>query len=185
MSASPMSVRRRSTFDWSMAVIAALVAAAAAKVYWQDGRARFLAVLFDDFGLYVDFLPKVAAGCLIGAFVTLLLPREVVARWVGDESGFIGILVATLFGALMPGGPFTIYPVAGALIAVGADAGAAIAFVTSWTLLGYNRALIWEMPFFGFDFVFWRALVAMPFPILAGVLARAVARAFVAGAAGE
>ena len=28
-------------------------------------------------------LPKVLAGCLIAAFVTILLPREKVNRWVG------------------------------------------------------------------------------------------------------
>ena len=76
-------------------------------------------------------LPKVLAGCLIGAFVTLLLPRETIARWVGAESGIAGILVATVAGAILPGGPFTIYPVAGAFLAAGADAGAACAFVIS------------------------------------------------------
>ncbi|MBI4273312.1 MAG: permease [Rhizobiales bacterium] len=172
-----MSARRRSAFDWSTAVIAALVLAAAAKVWLQGGSARMLEVLSADLGLFADILPKVFAGCLIGAFVTQLLPREMVARWVGAESGFAGILVATMAGAILPGGPFTIYPVAGAFLAIGADAGAAIAFITSWTLLGYNRALVWEMPFFGYDFVFWRVLVALPFPVLAGVLARLAVRA--------
>ena len=69
-------------------------------------------------------LPKVLAGCLIGAFVTLLLPREMVARWVGHESGFAGLLIAAFFGFLLPGGPITIYPVAGAFLVMGADAGA-------------------------------------------------------------
>ncbi len=82
-------------------------------------------------------LPKVLAGCLIGAFVTLLLPRETVSHWVGAESALRGILIATVAGAILPGGPFTIYPVAGAFLAAGADAGAACAFVISWTLLGW------------------------------------------------
>ena len=47
-------------------------------------------------------LPKVLAGCLIGAFVTLLLPRELVARWVGHESGFAGLLIAALYLAQRP-----------------------------------------------------------------------------------
>ena len=122
-------------------------------VYFRDGQARFLAILTDDLGLFGMMLPKVLAGCLIGAFVTLLLPRETIARWVGSESGIAGILVATVAGAILPGGPFTIYPVAGALLAAGADAGAACAFVISWTLIGYTRAIVWELPFFGLDFV--------------------------------
>ncbi len=150
---------------------------AAVTVYLRDGPARFLAILADDFGLFVDMLPKVLAGCLIGVFVTLLLPREAVARWVGAESGFSGMLIATVAGAILPGGPFTIYPVAGAFVAMGADVGAIVAFITSWSLLGYARALVWELPFFGFDFVGWRVLAALPLPIVAGLVARAVVRA--------
>jgi hypothetical protein len=33
---------------------------------------------------------------------------------------------------------------------------------------------VWELPFFGVDFVLWRMLVAIPLPILAGLLARGV-----------
>ena len=86
-------------------------------------------------------LPKVLAGCLIGAFVTMILPRELVARWVGHESGFTGLAVAAFFGFLLPGGPITIYPVAGAFLTMGADAGAVVAFITAWTLMRlYPRA---------------------------------------------
>src|SRR5882724_4304623 len=168
-----MSVRPiRRAFDWSAAVIAILAVSSAVTVYLRDGSARFLAILTDDLGLFGVMLPKVLAGCMIGAFVTLLLPRETVARWVGSDSGFLGLLLATVGGALLPGGPFTIYPVAGAFLAVGADAGAACAFVISWTLLGYTRAIVWELPFFGADFVMWRVIFSIPLPILAGLAAR-------------
>ena len=152
-----MSVRRRA-FDWSAAVITVLAVTSAALVYLRDGQARFFKILTDDLGLFGIMLPKVLAGCLIGAFVTMLLPRETMARWVGAESGLGGILLAT---------------VAGALLAAGADAGAACAFVISWTLLGYARALVWELPFFGLDFVTWRIIFSIPLPILAGLAARA------------
>jgi uncharacterized membrane protein YraQ (UPF0718 family) len=166
--------RPRRAFDWSAAVIAALAFTAAATVFVRDGRERFFAILMDDLGLFGVMLPNVLAGCFIGAFVTLLLPREKVARWVGAESGIAGILIATIAGAIMPGGPFTIYPVAGAFLAAGADAGAACAFVIAWTLIGYTRAIVWELPFFGLDFVAWRILFSLPLPILAGVMARAL-----------
>lgn len=168
--------RSRSPFDWSAAVIAALAVSAGGYVYYRDGGARFLAILGEDFWLFGETVPRVLAGCLMGAFVTMLLPREAVARWVGAESGIIGILIATVTGAVLPGGPFTIYPVAGALLAAGADVGAACAFVISWTLLGYARAVVWELPFFGIDFISWRILYSIPLPILAGLLARAVWR---------
>ena len=168
-----MAQRRRvSSFEWSTAVIGGISIFCGTVVYLRDGAARATAILTSDLGLFGSMLPKMAAGCLVSAFVTRLLPREVVARLVGTESGMLGLLIATLMGAALPGGPLTIYPVAGAFLVLGADAGTAIAFITAWNLLGYNRALIWEMPFFGSDFVFWRILVAVPLPFLAGALAR-------------
>jgi uncharacterized membrane protein YraQ (UPF0718 family) len=168
-----MSARKpRRAFDWSAAVIAALALGSAAFVFWRDGQARFLAILLDDLSLFGTMLPKVLAGCLIGAFVTLLLPRETIVKWVGADSGIGGILVATIAGAILPGGPFTIYPVAGAFLLAGADVGAACAFVISWTLIGYTRAIVWELPFFGLDFVTWRVIFSLPLPILSGLAAR-------------
>jgi uncharacterized membrane protein YraQ (UPF0718 family) len=169
--------RRRRAFDWSTAAVAAIALAAAAAVYWRDGRDHFFEILGSDLTLFAEMLPKVLAGCLIGTFVTLLLPRELVARWVGHESGFTGLLIAAFFGFFLPGGPITIYPVAGAFLVMGADAGAVVSFIVSWTLIGYTRALVWELPFFGSDFVLWRIVEALPLPIVAGLLARLVVRA--------
>jgi uncharacterized membrane protein YraQ (UPF0718 family) len=172
--------RRIRSFEWSTAVIAALAVTAAAIVYLRDGLDKFLAILTSDLDLFTGMLPKMAAGCLIAAFVTRLLPREVVARVVGGESGLLGLFIAMMMGAVLPGGPLTIYPVAGAFLLLGADVGTAIAFITAWNLLGYNRALIWELPFFGPEFVGWRIMIALPLPIIAGLLARMAARVITA-----
>jgi uncharacterized membrane protein YraQ (UPF0718 family) len=177
--------RRVSSFEWSTAVIGLASLAAGTIVYIRDGTARVIAILTNDLGLFASILPKMMAGCLVSAFVTRLLPREVVARLVGSESGLLGLFIATLMGAALPGGPITIFPVAGAFLALGADAGTAIAFITAWNLLGYNRALIWEMPFFGVDFVLWRILVAVPLPFIAGALARTALRLLAARQGGE
>jgi uncharacterized membrane protein YraQ (UPF0718 family) len=168
--------RRVRTFEWSTAIIGSISLAAAIAVYFRDGTDKVVAVLAKDMELLGGMLPKMAAGCLIAAFVTRLLPREVVARVVGSESGIIGLLIAMTMGAVLPGGPLTIYPLAGAFLVLGADVGTAIAFITAWNLLGYNRALIWELPFFGPEFVGWRVLMALPLPIVAGLMARTAAR---------
>ncbi len=172
-----MAERRRiRSFEWSTAIIAAVSLIAVAIVYWRDGVDKVIGILAHDLELFGGMLPKMAAGCLISAFVTRLLPREVVARLVGSESGFQGLLIATAVGAVLPGGPLTIFPVAAAFLVLGAEVGTAIAFITAWNLLGYNRALIWELPFFGAEFVGWRILLALPLPILAGLLARGAVR---------
>jgi uncharacterized membrane protein YraQ (UPF0718 family) len=172
--------RRVRTFEWSTAIIAAISITAGTIVLIRDGFDRFITILSSDLWLFTEMLPKMAAGCLIAAFVTRLLPREVVARVVGAESGLLGILIAMAMGAVLPGGPLTIYPVAGAFLVLGADVGTAVAFITAWNVLGYNRALIWELPFFGAQFVGWRIVIALPLPLIAGILARIAARAVAA-----
>ena len=113
-------------------------------------QARFLEILISDTRLFVDMLPKVLAG-----LPDRRLRRRADAARDGDALGrrrvraSLGILIATLAGTICPGGPITIFPIAAAFVAIGADTGAAIAFVTSWTLLGYARVLVWELPFFG------------------------------------
>jgi len=161
----------------STAVIGCLVIAAAVTVLIRQGAGKFTEVISHDFLMFLELLPKILAGCLIGAFVTMLLPREVVARWVGGESGVIGIIIAMLVGICLPGGPFAIYPVTAALVGLGADVGAITAFITAWSLLGFNRALVWELPFMGGDFVFWRVIISIPLPILVGLFARMLANA--------
>ena len=83
-------------------------------------------------------------------------------------------MIGAAFGAILPGGPFTAYPVASALLAVGADFGATIAMVVSWTLIGYGRAIAWELPIMGTEFTLWRIVISLPLPVLAGTLGRFV-----------
>jgi uncharacterized membrane protein YraQ (UPF0718 family) len=168
--------RKRHAFDWPTGILIAIVVAAAAYVLWRDGPAQFLEVVWSDTGLFARMLPNVLAGCLIAALVTVLLPRDTISRWVGHDSGLRGILISAGAGIIVPGGPFTIYPIAAAFLGMGADAAAAVTLITSWTTIGMSRALVWELPFLGFDFVAWRWLAALPLSVLAGLIVRAVER---------
>ena len=166
--------RKRKPVGWSMIFIGVLVAVSATLVYRRDGLGGVLEILTNDLALFGGILPRVLAGCLLGAFIAEILPHEKISRALGPSSGLKGLLIGTAFGAILPGGPFTAYPVAAALLTVGADFGAAIAMVVSWTLIGYGRAVAWEIPILGTEFTFWRAVISLPIPVLAGALGRFV-----------
>lgn len=184
MESEPRPGRVRKPIGWSTIIIAALVAVSAGLVWRRDGTDGVLDILTHDLSLFSGILPRVLAGCLLGAFISEILPHEKVSRSLGPKSGLMGLLIGTAFGAILPGGPFTAYPVASALLAVGADFGATIAMVVSWTLIGYGRAVAWEIPIMGTDFTLWRILISLPLPVLAGALGRYVyARLYPAPAA--
>ncbi|MHB2165392.1 permease [Alsobacter sp. R-9] len=158
--------------DWSFWVVAGLSIVSAVAVWRRDGPAVFFDVLEEDLILFLEIVPKVVAGTLIGALIRLMIGREMIVRWLGASSGIRGLLIATIAGVLIPAGPFTVFPLAATFLVAGADAGAAIAFITGWLLLGLNRAVIWEMPFFGAAFVGWRMASSFWVPMAAGWLAR-------------
>jgi uncharacterized membrane protein YraQ (UPF0718 family) len=170
----PRRGRKRKPIGWSMIMIGVLVAVSAALVYRRDGIDGVMEILTHDLALFGGILPRVLAGCLLGAFIAEILPHEKVSRSLGPTSGVKGLLIGTAFGAVLPGGPFTVYPVASALLTVGADFGATIAMVVSWTLIGYGRAVAWELPIMGTDFTLWRIAISLPLPVLAGALGRSV-----------
>jgi len=117
----PRPGRIRKPIGWSMIVIAVLVAVSATLVWRRDGIDGVLEILTHDLTLFGGILPRVLAGCLLGAFIAEILPHEKVSRSLGPNSGLKGLLIGTAFGAILPGGPFTAYPVASALLTVGAD----------------------------------------------------------------
>lgn len=164
---------QRKPLDWGFILVATLSIGSMIWVTLRDGITVSQHILAEDFWLFLTILPKVALGCLIGGLIRLMIARETIEKYIGEGSGMKGLAIAALIGTLFPAGPFTIFPLAAVLMVSGADRGAAIAFVSGWLLLGINRAVIWEMPFFGTDFVLFRFLVSLPMPVLLGLAARA------------
>lgn len=123
-----------------------------------------------------DLIPRIVLGLIIAGMVAVLLPRAVVASWLGQASGLRGVVIATGLGAIMPGGPMTAFPLVVALFAAGADIGALVTFLTAWGVVSLQRMLVWEIPFMGADFALVRFMVCLPVPVMAGLLARWLAR---------
>ena len=126
-----------------------------------------------SFETFVNVLLLILAGIALGSVIQVVVPKEVIARTLGKESGLIGILVATGLGGLMPGGPYTVYPVLAALYAAGADLSPIITFIVAWSTISLGR-VPFELAFFNPKIVVTRILVGIPFPIIAGYLTKAV-----------
>ena len=164
--------RPRRHVDPGLLILLFVALGAGALCYVLKGPAVFQAVLQEDLWLLTAIAPKVLAGVLLAGLLTVLLPREKVARWMGARSGVKGLALAGLAGALLPGGPMMTFPLAVALGAAGADIGTATAFISGWALLSVNRTLVWEMSFFDSDFVLLRYGLCLLLPLLLGWLAR-------------
>jgi hypothetical protein len=68
-------------------------------------------------------------------------------------------------------------PIAVVMMRSGAAAGPVVAFLTGWALLALHRFVAWEVPILGWRFALFRYAVCLALPIVAGLIARALARA--------
>lgn len=159
-------------FDRTFWMFVAMTLAAAAGCWWLKGYDALIEAFHDDIELLIYISPRILLAMLVAGLAQVLLPRDKVAHWVGEQSGFRGLLIATLAGALTPGGPIASFPFVVALYMAGADRGALVAYLTSWALLGFQRVMVWEIPLMGMDFAVMRSLANLPLPIIAGYIAR-------------
>lgn len=173
---APHQFGHQKAFDQSFWILFAIALCAAIAVAVQKGPLRALEIAAGYLGFLALLSPKILCGFFVASALPALIPRDVMVRWVGSESGTRGLLVACVAGALIPGGPSMIFPLAAGLRAAGASVAVLISFVTAWSLYGVNRTVIWEMSFLHIDFVLLRVLICLPLPLFAGWFATRVLR---------
>ncbi|CAI8365924.1 MAG: Uncharacterised protein [Halieaceae bacterium] len=139
---------------------------------WLGGWDSVQLALGQAGGLLLMVIPQLGAGLLIGGLIQQLVDRDRVTKFLGAGSGARGLILSAFAGMLTPGGPFTSFPIVHALWVAGADAGALVAYVAAWSLIGLYRLIIWEIPFIGGDVSLLRFFVSLPMPLLAGFVAR-------------
>lgn len=157
------------TAFWVMAA-AALVAGAAC---WHLKGADVVRDSFtSDIDLLLFIAPRFGAGMVIAAFLQKLVKRATVARYISEGAGLKAVGIATIAGGLTPGGPMTSFPMVRALRDIGTGRSALVAYITSWSTMGFQRILNWEIPLMGPDFALLRLVSSLPLPIIAGLTSR-------------
>jgi uncharacterized membrane protein YraQ (UPF0718 family) len=168
---APKFRRLPASIDRSLLIMGALVIAAGVACWVIEGRESFLESLSADLVMMAKIAPKLAAALLVSSFLQLLIPRKLVAKWIGEGSGAKGVAVAATIGALTPGGPMTSFPMVTALHKSGTGRAPLIAYLVSWSNLGFQRLLIWELPLLGPTFLILRYIACLPLPFLAAWIA--------------
>lgn len=158
------------TFDVLIyAVAAALIVAA----YLRDP--SLPAVGFKAGGrLFLDILPRLLGALVLTGMLQVLISPAWIQQWLGRSAGHRGIFVGFVAGILTPGGPLVSFPMVAVFYQSGASLSSLVAYITSWSLFGFQRILAWELPFMGGHFVLVRVLPTLVFPILAGYLVRLI-----------
>lgn len=150
---------------WVLCAVVAVLALRAGRGVAQDG------VRFAGRQLRV-ILPMLVLALPAAGFLAALIPDDLARAWIGPESGARGILLASVAGGLIPGGPFVSFPLVLAFAQSGAGVPQLVALTSGWAVLAFHRLLIWELPVMGPSFTVLRLLVSAALPALSGFAAQ-------------
>lgn len=152
------------------------VVAALGVIAVQRSRVLFRSAIKGGAVDFMRLLPRLAVGVLGAGFIGEVMPQALIAQWLGPNSGLTGTALASLAGALTPGGPMVGFAIGAAALKSGASAPQVIAYSTAWALFALHRALIWEIPTMPARLVWLRMLASLPLPFLAAWMAMLAGR---------
>lgn len=167
------SVLRRSfgRSFWGFLLFAIVSATAC---YLAIGPEAFDQAVDGDIAMVTKTIPRIVAAMLVAGMIWVMLPRDRLTRLIGSESGLRGLVVSAAAGVITPGGPSAAFSLLAVLGGAGADRGALVAYIASWSMLGVQRIIVWDVPMMGAEFSLTRFLVSLPLPIVAGLIARRI-----------
>jgi uncharacterized membrane protein YraQ (UPF0718 family) len=149
---------------WSFVAVLAVAAAVRSRTMLWDG-------VRDGVVDFLRLIPRLVFGVIGAGFLAEVLPQDIIVAWFGPESGITGLTIASVVGAVTPGGPVVGFAIAATALKSGAGAPQVIAFVTAWSLYSVQRLVMWELPVMDGKAVWVRIAVSLPLPFLAAAIA--------------
>ena len=154
---------------WSFVAVLAVAAAVRSRTMLWDG-------VRDGVVDFLRLIPRLVFGVIGAGFLAEVLPQDIIVAWFGPESGITGLTIASVVGAVTPGGPVVGFAIAATALKSGAGAPQVIAFVTAWSLYSVQRLVMWEFPVMDGKAVWVRIGVSLPLPFLAAAIAMLVGK---------
>jgi len=151
-------------------IVMGLLAIILTFIAYNRGGGEHILGLKSTGNMLVQLVPLLIFALIVAGMVQVLLPQEMISKWVGAESGFRGLLIGTAMGGFTPGGPFVTMPIAAGLLRAGAGIGTMVAFLTAWSLIAVAR-LPMELGVMGWKFTLIRLACTFFFPPIAGLIA--------------
>jgi len=165
-----MSKNRRFRQMLIPTIIMGVIAIALLIIAYQRGGGEHISGLKIAGNLLLQIAPLLIFAFIIAGMIQVLIPAEMISKWIGAESGLRGILIGTAVGGLMPGGPYVSLPIAAGLLRTGASIGTMVAFLTGWSLWAVSRMPL-EIGIMGWKFTLIRLACTFFFPPIAGLIA--------------
>ncbi len=132
---------------------------------YVKNREKTLKALLKAWKAFENILPQFLVVILLVSLLLSLLDHQMILRIIGSESGWLGVLLAAIVGAvtLIPG--FVAFPTAALLVNGGAGYMQIGAFISTLMMVGIVTLPV-EMQYFGKKLALYRNALAFVFSFL-------------------
>ena len=145
-------------------------------IAWRQDKAVLKVALRKGGMDFVNIVPRIALGVIGSGFIAAIIPSEVIVGGLGPDTRWLGVATAVVAGAATPGGPVIGFSIGAVALKSGGGAPQVVAYVVAWALFAFQRLILWEIPFMPARFVWFRALVSIPFPFLAAAIVMVIGK---------
>jgi uncharacterized membrane protein YraQ (UPF0718 family) len=70
---------------------------------WQRGRVVLTSAAREGTMDFINIVPRIALGVIGSGYIAAVIPQEIITGRLGPDSGWLGVLTATIAGAATPG----------------------------------------------------------------------------------
>ncbi len=145
-----------------------IIIASAAMILMMFNIKKVSAGLLYATKMYIRFFLVLISIAFINGIISVFVPKEVISKMLGIESGIKGLLIGSIFGTVMVGPAYVFYPFLSELISKGTSYG-----VIATTIFAWGIKLQW-VPFggavLGWKFILLLNSLIYIFAILSGIV---------------
>jgi uncharacterized membrane protein YraQ (UPF0718 family) len=109
----------------------------------------------------IEMLSVIPPIFILLGLLDVWVQRETMIKFMGEKSGFIGVIIAFLLGSAAAGPLYAAFPVAGVLLKKGSKLSNVLIFIGAWSTTKIPM-LLFEASAMGWKFMFTRFLIDIP-----------------------
>jgi uncharacterized membrane protein YraQ (UPF0718 family) len=147
--------------------VIALCIVVAVVFYYSPAKGRMVAVT--AWSYFLEIIAILPAVVLLMGLFEAWIPKHLIQRYLGKQSGATGILLAILFGTAPTGPLYIAFPIAAGLLKKGARPANVVIFLGAWAAAKLPQIMV-EAKFLGIDFALLRFVLTVTVITVSGYI---------------
>lgn len=127
-------------------------------IFYPEIGKKSVNITFDNTLEMLSIIPPIFI--LLG-LLDVWVQKETMIKYMGEKSGFVGIMIAFLLGAAAAGPLYAAFPVAGVLLKKGSKLSNVLIFIGAWSTIKIPL-LLFEASAMGWKFMLIRFIIDIP-----------------------